>query len=124
MVQRARNSANALIDQPSPPISRSLLNNVSTFAGILGVVLSILPAFGLLVSPWLIVGVLAVAVGTLIASFFNENAAERARERARAEHQAAIIALLQRAEEVRAALAAQARAAAHVTLDVPTAPQQ
>ncbi len=119
VVQRVRASMAALVEPPKEPISNQLLNGVAILGSILGVVLGILPAFGILVSPWLVLGVLGVSLAAYGAQLFNNSAITRTQVRRAAEHEEAILALLRRADALRAQMAQQARQTAHLSLDTP-----
>lgn len=122
VVTRLRTTMNALVEPPKEPISNTLLSILSTAGTILGLVLGILPAFGFMVSPWIALGVLAVSVFVYLAQLFNNNALVGSRDKQIADHEEAILALLRRADELRAQAAQQARQTAHLTLQSPALP--
>ncbi|MEZ0312768.1 MAG: hypothetical protein ACAI38_13420 [Myxococcota bacterium] len=118
-VERVRQSLNALVAPPREPIPSRLLEIAVTLGGVLGAVFGMLPFLGFIISPWLLLGVIAIPLVAYVLQLYNQSAVTRSRGRATAEHEDAILALLRRADEIRALMAARARQAAHVTLDAP-----
>lgn len=124
-VQRVRQSINTLAEPPAEPIPSKHLNLIATLGGIIGTVLSMLPLFGVLVSPWIAIAVFGVGLGAYLLQLYNQHAVTKTYERSRSEHEEAILALLRRADELRAQSAARARQVAFVNIDAPaTSPQQ
>ncbi len=119
LVDRLRQTSNTLLEPAKDPIPPAVLNGALTLGGVVGTLVSMLPFLGFAVSPWLIIGVIVFCAGAYLLQMYNQSAATRSRERAKSEHEDAILALLRRADEIRAVLASQARQAAHVSLEPP-----
>ena len=119
LVDRVRQSTNTMLEPPREPVPSKYIEGGGVLGGVAGAVLSVLPFLGFIISPWLILGVLAVSVLAYLVQLYNQSSVTSSRERARAEHEEAILALLRRADEIRAAQAAMARQVAHVSLDPP-----
>ena len=118
VVQRLRASTAALAEPPRESLMSQIWKGLPMLGGILSVVLGILPSLGFFVSPWAIVGVLALSVVAYLGQWLTGSSEGKKRERQVAEHEEAILALLRRADELRAVMAQQARQTAHVGLDM------
>lgn len=119
LIQRVRETTNAVAETPKEPISSKALNFIAVLGSIFGTVLGVLPYFNVIVNPWIAVGVFAVGLGALLLQLFNDHVVSSRAKRARSEHEDAILALIKRADEIRAQTAMRARQTTFVNITPP-----